>query len=70
MCSAAILTNERVVISDYKPESCTLIKPDVAQAIGLNFYLGAALIAEDGARLGMLAIIGKEYRVPAPAEIE
>ena len=70
MCSAAILTDERVVISDYKPESCSLIKPDVAQAIGLNFYLGAALIAENGARLGMLAIIGREYRVPSPAEIE
>jgi GAF domain-containing protein len=70
MCSAAILTDERVVVSDYKPESCNLIKPDVAQAIGLNFYAGAALIADDGARLGMLAIIGKEVRVPTPAEIE
>jgi GAF domain-containing protein len=70
MCSAAILTDERVVVSDYKPESCSLIKPDVAQAIGLNFYVGAALVASDGARLGMLAIIGKEYRVPSSAEIE
>jgi GAF domain-containing protein len=70
MCSAAILTDELVVISDYKPESCSLIKPDVAQAIGLNFYVGAALIASDGARLGMLAVIGKEYRVPAAVEIE
>jgi GAF domain-containing protein len=63
MCSAAILTGERVITSDYKPESCSLIKPDVAQAIGLNFYAGAALVASDGARLGMLAVIGKEYRV-------
>jgi len=70
MCSAAILTDERVVISDYKPESCNLIKPDVAQAIGLNFYAGAVLIAEDGARLGMLAVIGKDYRVPTTTEIE
>ncbi|RZK98115.1 MAG: GAF domain-containing protein [Hymenobacter sp.] len=70
MCSAAILTDELVVVSDYKPESCSLIKPDVAQAIGLNFYVGAALIASDGARLGMLAVIGKEYRVPSAAEIE
>jgi GAF domain-containing protein len=70
MCSAAILTDERVVVSDYKPESCSLIKPDVAQAIGLNFYVGAALVASDGARLGMLAIIGKEYRVPSSAEVE
>jgi GAF domain-containing protein len=70
MCSAAILTDERVVVSDYKPESCSLIKPDVAQAIGLNFYVGAALVASDGARLGMLAVIGKEYRVPTAAEIE
>ena len=69
MCSAAILAGERVVVSDYKPESCSLIKPDVAQAIGLNFYAGAALIADDGARLGMLAVIGKEYRVPTPEEI-
>jgi len=70
MCSEAILTGERVVTSDYKPESCSLIKPDVAQAIGLNFYAGAALIADDGARLGMLAVIGKEYREPIPEEIE
>jgi len=70
MCSAAILTDERVVVSDYKPESCNLIKPDVAQAIGLNFYAGAVLIADDGARLGMLAVIGKDARVPTEAEIE
>jgi GAF domain-containing protein len=70
MCSAAILTDERVVVSDYKPESCNLIKPDVAQAIGLNFYAGAVLIAEDGARLGMLAVIGKEYRVLTQAETD
>lgn len=70
MCSAAILTDERVIVSDYKPESCSLIKPDVAQAIGLNFYVGAALIASDGARLGMLAVIGKEYREPSVEEVE
>lgn len=70
MCSAAILTNELAVVSDYKPESCSLIKPDVAQAIGLNLYVGAALIAGDGARLGMLAVIGKEYRVPSSIELE
>lgn len=70
MCSAAILTDERVVVSDYKPESCNLIKPDVAQAIGLNFYAGAVLIADDGARLGMLAVIGKDARVPTAAEVE
>lgn len=63
MCSAAILAGDAFVVSDYKPESCNLIKPDVAQAIGLNFYAGAVLIAEDGARLGMLAVISKEYRV-------
>jgi GAF domain-containing protein len=62
MCSAAILSSDDVVVSDYKPESCELIKPDVAQAIGLNFYAGAALVAEDNSRLGMLAIIGKEPR--------
>lgn len=69
MCAAAILTGERVILSDYTPESCSLIKPDVAQAIGLNFYAGAALIADDGVRLGMLAVIGKEYREPSAEEI-
>ncbi|MGI4872184.1 MAG: GAF domain-containing protein [Janthinobacterium lividum] len=68
MCSAAILTGDHVVISDYKPESCNLIKPDVAQAIGLNFYAGSPLVATNGARLGMLAIIGKETRVFTDAE--
>ncbi|AMR26393.1 hypothetical protein A0257_04265 [Hymenobacter psoromatis] len=68
MCSAAILVGEQVVVSDYKPESCRLIKPDVAQAIGLNFYAGAALIAQDGARLGMLAIIAREVRDFTAAE--
>lgn len=68
MCSAAILIGESVVVSDYKPESCRLIKPDVAQAIGLNFYAGAALIAKDGAHLGMLAIIAREVRAFTAAE--
>jgi hypothetical protein len=62
MCSAAILQDDAVVTSDYKPESCTLIKPDVAQAIGLKFYAGAALQMPDGARVGMLAVIGREFR--------
>jgi GAF domain-containing protein len=70
MCSAAILAGESVVVSDYKAESCSLIKPDVAQSIGLNFYVGAALIADDGARLGMLAVIGKEFRIPTEKEVE
>lgn len=68
MCSAAILAGDSFVVSDYKPESCSLIKPDVAQAIGLNFYAGAVLIAKDGARLGMLAVIGKENRVVSEEE--
>ena len=68
MCSAAILADEPIVLSDYQPESCGLIKPDVAQAIGLNFYAGAALVAADGARLGMLAVIGREHR--AVSEVE
>jgi GAF domain-containing protein len=70
MCSAAILAGHDVVISDYKPESCQLIKPDVAQAIGLNFYAGAVLIAADDSRLGMLAVIGKEPREFSAAEAE
>jgi GAF domain-containing protein len=70
MCSAAILAGHDVVVSDYKPESCQLIKPDVAQAIGLNFYAGAALVAADDSRLGMLAVIGKEPRGFSPAEAE
>ncbi len=68
MCSAAILAGQDVVVSDYKPESCRLIKPDVAQAIGLNFYAGAALVASDDSRLGMLAVIGKESREFSAAE--
>jgi GAF domain-containing protein len=70
MCSAAILSGDDVVISDYKPGSCELIKPDVAQSIGLNFYAGAALVAEDNSRLGMLAIIGKEAREFSAVEAE
>ncbi|MGI4832674.1 MAG: GAF domain-containing protein [Janthinobacterium lividum] len=70
MCAAAILANERVVVSDYQPNSCTLIKPDVAQAIGLNFYAGAQLQARDGARLGMLAIIDKVARAFSDAEAD
>jgi GAF domain-containing protein len=70
MCSAAILTGNDVVISDYKADSCTLIKPDVAQAIGLNFYAGAVLIASDDSRLGMLALIDKEERGFSAAEAD
>ncbi len=68
MCSAAILQDLPVVLSDYKPESCGLIKLDVAQALGLNFYAGAALQAADGHRLGMLAVVDKEARQFSPAE--
>ncbi|MGI4887000.1 MAG: GAF domain-containing protein [Janthinobacterium lividum] len=68
MCSAAILQDAAVVVSDYKPESCELIRPDVAQALGLSFYAGAALIAADGNRLGMLAVIDKEARHFSAAE--
>lgn len=68
LCSAAILVDESVVVSDYNPDSCHLIKPEVAKAIGLNFYAGAALIAKDGARLGMLAIIDREVRGITAAE--
>jgi len=70
MCSAAILAGDGVVVSDYKPASCSLIKPDVAQAIGLKFYAGAALVAADEARLGMLAVIGKEERGFSAAEAD
>lgn len=62
MCSAAILPDVPVVLSDYKAASCELIKPDVAQALGLNFYAGAALRMPDGARIGMMAVIGREAR--------
>jgi GAF domain-containing protein len=62
MCSAAILPDIPVVLSDYRAESCELIKPDVAQAMGLNFYAGAALRMPDGSRIGMMAVIGREAR--------
>lgn len=62
MCSAAILPDVPVVLTDYKAESCELIKPDVAQALGLNFYAGAALRMPDGSRIGMMAVIGREAR--------
>ncbi|WP_022824729.1 GAF domain-containing protein [Hymenobacter norwichensis] len=62
MCSAAILPDVPVVTSDYKTSSCELIKPDVAQAMGLNFYAGAALRMPDGSRIGMMAVIGREAR--------
>ena len=68
MCSATILQNTAVVVSDYKLESRKLIRPDVAQALGLNFYAGATLIAADGSRLGMLATIGKEARPSSVVE--
>lgn len=68
MCSAAILPDVPVVLSDYKVESCALIKPDVAQAMGLNFYAGAALRMPDGSRIGMLAVIGREARGLSPNE--
>lgn len=70
MCSAAILPDIPVVLSDYRPESCELIKPDVAQAVGLNFYAGAALRMPDGARIGMMAVIGKEKRPFSEAEAD
>ncbi|MET4105127.1 GAF domain-containing protein [Hymenobacter sp. UYP22] len=68
MCSAAILVDAPIITSDYKAESCRLIKPDVAQAMGLNFYAGSALKMPDGERIGMMAVIGREYRTLSAAE--
>lgn len=68
MCSAAILVDTPIITSDYKAESCRLIKPDVAQAMGLNFYAGSALRMPGGARIGMLAVIGREYRTLSSTE--
>lgn len=70
MCSAAILPDTPVVTSDYSAESCRLISPDVAQALGLNFYAGSALRMPDGARIGMMAVIGREHRTLSAAEQE
>ncbi len=70
MCSAAILPDSPIVLSDYKEESCALIKPDVAQALGLNFYAGSALRMPDGARIGMMAVIGREFRTLSEQEEE
>ena len=68
MCSAAILLDEPIVVSDYKPASCGLISSDVAQAFGLQFYAGSALKMPDGARIGMLVVIGREPRAFSAAE--
>ncbi|GGG54960.1 GAF domain-containing protein [Hymenobacter glacieicola] len=70
MCSAAILLDAPVVTADYSAESCRLISTDVAQAFGLNFYAGSALRMPDGARIGMMAVIGREHRTLSGAEEE
>ncbi|SMB99281.1 GAF domain protein [Hymenobacter roseosalivarius DSM 11622] len=70
MCSAAILADRQVVTSDYKPESCALIKPDVALALGLNFYAAAVLQMPDGARIGTMAVIDREVRTLSSAEAD
>lgn len=68
MCSAAILPDVPIITSDYSVESCQLIKPDVAQALGLNFYAGSALRMPDDSRIGMMAVIGRESRTLSEAE--
>ncbi|MCA8829922.1 GAF domain-containing protein [Hymenobacter pini] len=68
MCSAAILLDTPIITSDYKAESCRLIKPDVAQSLGLSFYAGSALQMPGGERIGMMAVIGREYRTLTTAE--
>ncbi|RPD48025.1 GAF domain-containing protein [Hymenobacter sediminis] len=70
MCSAAILPDVPVITSDYSAESCRLISPGVAQALGLSFYAGSALRMPDGARIGMMAVIGREHRTLSAAEEE
>lgn len=70
MCSAAILLDAPVVTGDYSAESCRLISTDVAQAFGLNFYAGSALRMPDGARIGMLAVIGREARAISATETD
>ncbi|WP_324678444.1 GAF domain-containing protein [Hymenobacter sp. GOD-10R] len=70
MCSAAILHDDAVVLSDYSKESCGLISQTVAEEIGLRFYAGAALQMPDKEKIGMLAVIGREPRDFSEAESE
>lgn len=68
MCSAAILQDDAIVISDFAPDSCALISPYVAQEMGLHFYAGSALKMPDEARVGMLVIIDRQSRSFSPTE--
>ncbi|GGF23028.1 GAF domain-containing protein [Hymenobacter cavernae] len=68
MCSAAILQDTAVVLSDYSKESCGLISQTVAESIGLRFYAGAALQMPDNQKIGMMAVIGREPRGFSEAE--
>lgn len=69
LCSAAILVDMPIVTSDYSADSCQLIKADVAREMGLSFYAGSALrMPPDNSRIGMLAVIGREYRTLSGAE--
>jgi len=68
MCSAAILHDEPVFFSDYTRESCELVNPATAEALGLHFYAGAALYSPEATRLGVLAVIGRENRTFSAAE--
>jgi len=70
MCSAAILSDAAVVLSDYSKESCGLISQSVAEAVGLRFYAGAPLQMPNGQKIGMLAVIGRELRTFSDAESE
>ncbi|WP_187318280.1 GAF domain-containing protein [Hymenobacter citatus] len=68
MCSAAILQDTPVFFSDYTRESCELVNPATAEALGLHFYAGTALLTSEGTKIGVLAVIGREKRVFTPAE--
>ncbi|UOR06527.1 GAF domain-containing protein [Hymenobacter aerilatus] len=63
MCSAAILQDTPVFFSDYTRESCELVNPATAEALGLNFYAGTTLFTAEGTKMGVLAVIGREKRV-------
>ncbi|MBW3127457.1 GAF domain-containing protein [Hymenobacter profundi] len=70
MCSAAILQDTPVFFSDYTRESCDLVNPATAEALGLHFYAGTALLTTEGIKIGVLAVIGREHRVFSTAESE
>lgn len=61
-CRTAVLNNEALLIPDTLAEPCWADNPNVTGSLGLRFYAGVPLRADDGVAVGTLCLLDTKTR--------